>query len=204
MANQISSQTWKVAAFLAIAGALLNGAANSVVAAWLAHTYIAYQTKKAALSEISMMAQERRVRAGLVASALERNAELEEVKERRRSYDESYVNWNKSLHINLMWVRDILETDEYTFLERQVEQKLTKVMREIDACLTRAYDERSAGKDPKGILAECKMPSMLEKNRECAYYLVEELRRIARVSFLPWSSSRIDDAARQKIETECG
>src|SRR5262249_13969128 len=101
-----------------------------------------------------------------------RNVEIEEIKERKLRYEEAYVKWNTHQYEDLIRVRDILETKEYTFLEETMEKKLTKIMREIDDCLTRAYDARKSGGNSETILMECGMKRLLAKNRECGYVLM--------------------------------
>src|SRR5688572_24814824 len=67
----------------ALASAVINGIITASVGAWLAQTYSTYQARRAAIETIAHLVYERRTRAGMVASAIRRNAEIDEVRHRK-------------------------------------------------------------------------------------------------------------------------
>lgn len=206
MSASVGSQTWKVAAIIAIVGALLSGAINGAVVGAIAAWYSVEQSRKEAVHALSTFVYERRARAELLASSLRRRADLEELRERKRQYDEVYVNWNKNLQANLFRIRDVLQSHEYSFFEQQTEFRLTAIFRDIDRCLTEAYDARIAASDPIATLDRCDMKRQLQKSIDCGYAIGDELYRIARVPFLSWLSvgSRSFQQAREEIVSKCG
>ena len=65
---------------------------------------------------------ERRARGGMVVSSLRRNAELEELRYRKRAYDEVFVEWNKRIQNNVLQIREVIGVAESTMLERQMQE----------------------------------------------------------------------------------
>ena len=99
------------------------------------------EARKQAVQNFSRYVYERRARAEMLASALGRGANLDEVKDRKKLYDEAYVSWNANNQSNLLLIREVLGASEYTYIERVVEVSLVgKIFRPLDGCLTRAYD----------------------------------------------------------------
>jgi len=198
--------TLRAAIIVAVIGAFLNGVVTGVVGSWIAQRYSNEQTRKEAVHALSTHIYERRATAELVASSLRRGADLDELRERKRRYDEAYLNWNKNLLANLLRIRDVLATDVYSFFEQQTEFRLTAILKEIDACLTAAYDARLAGKEPGPLLDGCQMRSRLQESLDCGYAISNELYRIARVSIVPfWTmSSRSPEEAQREVIAKCG
>ena len=87
-------------------------------------------------------------------------------------------------------MREVLVAQEYSYFEQQIEYRLVKVLRQIDGCLTAAYDARIAGQDGKTILRNCQMTNKLQVALDCGYAITDELYKVARVSFLPWQQGQ--------------
>ena len=85
----------------ALASAAINGVITATVGAWLAQTYATYQSRRQSIENIAHLVYERRTRAGMVASAIRRGAEMDEVRHRKQAYDEVYVDWNKNVSLRL-------------------------------------------------------------------------------------------------------
>jgi len=79
------------------------------------------ESRKTAVQNLSRLIYERRVRAEMLASSFLRDAQQDEIKERKRLYDEVLVRWNVNTHANLFLVREVLKTGEYSLIERTVE-----------------------------------------------------------------------------------
>jgi len=133
----------------AILSAIVNGLVTASVGAWLAQTYASYQRKSVAVQGLADLVYERRTRAGMVMWAIKRNAEIEELRYRKRAYDEAFVNWNKRVQYNIFMIRDISGQGGVTRLETQFQELLVPALSDIDACLTKAYDVRVSGGDGK-------------------------------------------------------
>src|SRR5690242_7285662 len=119
----------------ALASAVLNGIITACVGAWLGQTYAKYQSRKQSIEALVHLIYERRTRAGMVASALRRGADIEEDRYRKRAYDETYVDWNKNVMQNIFAIREI--TGEYmiSVLEKSYEDGLVAAMSDVDRCL---------------------------------------------------------------------
>jgi hypothetical protein len=171
----------------AILSAIINGLVTAGVGAWLAQTYAAYQKKTAAIQTISDLVYERRARAGMVVYAVRRNAELDELRYRKRAYDEAFVAWNKKVQHNIFMIRDISGQPGVTKLETQFQDMLVAALADTDRCLTKAYDARIKGEDGTPILEACKMAELHQFTLDCAATVTNELDRLTRLSFLPFS-----------------
>ncbi len=144
------------------------------------------QTRQAAVVNLSRFIYERRARAELLASGLRRHAEnpsaesKREILERKRQYDDAYFTWNASHQANLLLVRQILGSDEYSEFESMVEFRLVKqTFTPLDRCLTGAYDAAIRGRDARPILSGCKASELLQHALDCGYALTDELFRLS-------------------------
>ncbi len=64
---------------------MINGLVTASVGAWLAQKYSAAQTRRQSINAISALYYDRRIKAGMVVSAIRRNADLDELRYRKRS-----------------------------------------------------------------------------------------------------------------------
>lgn len=183
----------------AIASAVLNGIITASVGAWLGQTYAKYQARKQSIEDLVHLVYERRTRAGLVASALRRGADLDEVRYRKRTYDEAYVGWNKNVMQNIFAIREVTGEHMISNLETYYENGLVAGMAEVDRCLTKAYDVRIGNGDPKPVLESCRMAEHHQFVLDCGATFTNELYKLTRLSFIPFWS-RVDDSGRAAAE----
>lgn len=139
-----------------------------------------------AVQEFSRFIYERHSRSTLLLSALRRHTQCpvpeskQEVVERKRLYDEAYFNWNTHLQANLLLVRQILGSSEYSKFEAIVELQLVKEMfTPIDTCLTEAYDLTIRGGNPDSVLADCKASELIQRALNCGYAITDELFKLS-------------------------
>lgn len=189
----------------ALLSAIINGLVTAGVGAWLAQTYAAYQKKTTAIQMISDLVYERRTRAGMVVWAIKRNAEPDELRYRKRAYDEAFVSWNTKVQRNIFMIRDISGQKGVTRLETQFQELLVPGLTATDHCLTKAYDARLAGADPLPILDGCDMTGLHQFTLDCAATFTDELDRLTRLSFLPWGGRTEVDrkAAEGRVDKYC-
>jgi hypothetical protein len=180
----------------ALVSAGINGIITASVGAWLGQTYAKYQARKDSIETLVHLVYERRTRAGMVASSLRRGADLEEVKFRKRAYDEAYVDWNKSIMQNVFVIREV--TGEYFLskLEGHFQDGLVAAMADVDRCLTKAYDARIAEQDPKPILVQCRMPEMHQFVLDCGATFTNEVYKLTKLSFIPFQAQLSEGPAR--------
>jgi hypothetical protein len=133
-----------------------------------------------AIQNFSKAIYERRARAELLSSSIIRNVSIEEIKYRKRLYDEAYFNWNANHQSNLLLVRKVLGNKEYSEFESMIEFHLvTKIFAPLDRCLTKAYDFRiQEGKSGKAIYRNCKGKVLLQQALDCGYALTDELYKL--------------------------
>jgi hypothetical protein len=138
------------------------------------------ESKKNAVQDLSRLIYERRARADMLASSFLRGAQLDEIKERKKLYDEVLVRWNVNTHTNLFLIREVLKTDEYSSIERTVEITLVvKIFRPLDICLTKAYDAAVAGNPVSNIVQDCQVRDLLQSAQDCGYAVADELYKLA-------------------------
>jgi hypothetical protein len=158
--------------------------------------------RRQAVQTFSRFIYERRVRAEMLWSSLHRRAALEEVRERKRLYDEAFVAWNSNLQANHFLVREVLEASDYSEFEGAVESRLVfKIFRPLDHCLTRAYDARIAGADPLRVLEECNATSLIQQALDCGWALTNELYKLGAVTRDTRAGKQ--EGARREVEQRC-
>ena len=196
--------TRQIIAF-AILSAIINGMVTAGVGTWLAQSYASYQKKAAAVQNLADLVYERRTRAGMVMWAIRRNGELDELRYRKRAYDEAFVAWNKKVQYNIFMIRDISGERGVTRLETQFQEMLVPALSELDSCLTKAYDARIAGGDGKPLLDACRMTELYQFTLDCAATFTNEMDRLTRFSFLPFSgpSKELLKATEARVDKGC-
>lgn len=189
----------------ALVSAVINGIVTATIGAWLAQTYTTQQNQRKVVESISHLVYERRTRAGMVASALRRNAELDEVRYRKRAYDESYVDWNKNVLLNLVAIREVMGEVALPKLEGEFQDQLVAAMSDVDRCLTKAYDARIGGQDPLPLLDACRMSGLHQFVLDCAATFTNELHKVTPLSFVPFYSglTKVRELAEQRIQRAC-
>lgn len=176
----------------ALASAVLNGIVTACVGTWLAQTYATQQTRRKSVETLANLIYERRTRAGMVVSSMRRNAPVNEIQFRKRAYDEAYVDWNKNILLNLFVIREVGGALKFTALEKSFEDDLVATMADIDRCLTKAYDRKLAGEDVMPILDACRMAQMHQFVLDCGATFTDELYKLTRLSFSPFSNARTE------------
>lgn len=149
---------------------------------------------------------ERRTRAGMVASALRRGADLDEVRYRKRAYDETYVDWNKNVMQNIFAIREVTGEHMISGLEKYYEDGLVAAMSDVDRCLTKAYDTRMANGDAKAELEKCHMAENHQFVLDCGATFTNELYKLTKLSFLPVQSgtgSEGRETSERRVKSAC-
>jgi len=176
----------------ALISAVLNGVVTACVGTWLAQTYATQQSRRKSVEALAHLIYERRTRAGMVVSAMRRNAALDEMQYRKRAYDEAYVDWNKNILLNLFVIREVGGELKFATLERMFEDELVAAMADVDRCLTKAYDRKLAGEDVIAVLDVCRMGQMHQFILDCGATFTDELYKLTRLSFVPFSNARAE------------
>lgn len=189
----------------ALFSAALNGLITASVGAWLGQTYAKYQARRQSIESLVHLVYERRTRAGMVASALRRGADLDEVRFRKRAYDEAYVDWNKAIMQNVFAIREVTGEFFLSKLEGHFQDGLVAAMADVDRCLTKAYDARIKDADPKPILEACRMSAMHQFVLDCGATFTNEIYKLTKLSFLPFQNavSEGPEVAERRIATAC-
>ncbi len=189
----------------ALVSAAINGVVTASVGAWLAQTYAAYQSRRVSVQNISDLIYERRARAGMVVSAIRRNADTDEVRYRKRAYDEVFVEWNKRIQQNVFQIRELVGERDISEAEKEFQDLIVRPLSHIDTCLTKSYDLRLANADALTVLTDCEMPVLHQMVLDCASAFTNELYKLTRLSFSPFGSARADFHAkgRKLIQAAC-
>jgi hypothetical protein len=161
------------------------------------------QTRQAAVGGLSKYIYERRVRGEMLLSGLRRHANAptvesrNEVFERKRQYDDAYVNWNTNHQANLLLIRQVLGSNTYSDFEGLLEFRLvSQVFAPLDKCLTEAYDAAARGQDPRPILKACRATEMVQRSLDCGYAITDELFRLSSPTGNPQESKSV-------VESRC-
>jgi hypothetical protein len=188
----------------ALASAVVNGLVTASVGAWLAQKYAVAQGRQHAIQSLSSLFYERRTKAGMVVSSIRRGADLDEMRHRKRSYDEAYVDWNKNIRLNLFAIREAMGQRAFSSLEQDFENQLVAPLAEMDACLTRAYDLKIAGRDAVQQLETCQMATLYQLTLDCGATFTNELYKLTSVRLLPFTGPTVGDQVLAKARIDHG
>ncbi len=197
--------TRKQIIMFALLSAALNGIITASVGAWLGQTYARYQARRQSIDSIVQLVYERRTRAGMVASALRRGADVEEIRFRKRAYDEAYVAWNTSIMRNIFAIREVTGEHMISSLEGYFQDHLVASLADIDRCLTKAYDARLSNGDAKAILDDCRMSKEHQFVLDCGATFTNELYKLSKLSFIPLAKTSTEgrEISERRIATSC-
>lgn len=163
------------------------------------------EARLATLQEFARLIYYRLTRAQMLFSSLRRAAPIEELKERKKLYDDAFVEWGAKLQSNLFLIRSVMELQGYSDFESHVEFRLVPIMREIDASLTTAYDDRLKGHDTKDTLKKCGITDSMQIAIDCSYAITDGLFQLA-APIEPLSREEAESrrsAANQEITNKC-
>jgi hypothetical protein len=183
---------------------VLSGVLGTLFSNWISgrqseieQLRLAAESRKAAVQNLSRYVYERRARAEMLASSFRRGASKDEIRERKKSYDETYVKWNSNHQANLFLVRDVLQEDQYSYFEQVVEFLLVgQIFAPLDRCLTLAYDAALRDDDPNAILNSCEVGKLLQQALDCGYAITDELYKLS-------GGSTNQTAAAREISSRC-
>ena len=65
-------------------------------------------------------------------------------------------------------------------------------MADVDRCLTKAYDRKLAGEEVTPILDACRMPQLHQFILDCGATFTDELYKLTRLSFVPFSNAKAE------------
>ncbi|MEZ5899155.1 MAG: hypothetical protein R3D51_06630 [Hyphomicrobiaceae bacterium] len=190
----------------ALFSAVLNGVITASVGAWLGQAYAKYQARRQSIETLVHLVYERRTRSGLVASAIRRGADIDELRYRKRAYDEAYVDWNKNVMQNIFAIREVTGEHMISGLEKYYEDGLVAAMANVDRCLTKAYDVRIAQGDGAAELTRCDYNTMHQLVLDCGATFTNELYKMTKLSFLPYSertSKEGREISEMRIKAAC-
>jgi hypothetical protein len=138
-----------------------------------------FENGTVAAQDFARTVYRRYTRATMLYSAFLRDAELEEIRQRKKDYDDAYADWGTNLQSNLFVIRKLTGKIEYSTLESPVENALVPAFTRIDSCLTSAYDARLHLQPAIPILRACDMTGQLKRTLNLSYDVTEELFQAA-------------------------
>ena len=117
------------------------------------------------VNAITEILYERRIRARFVQRSVSRHAPIEELKDRKKAYDDVVIKYNTELQSNSFRVRQVFNGGNYKYLQYILITTITNLFSALDDCTTSAYDaaiSSDAAKRPSAamIIADCKQGSM--------------------------------------------
>jgi hypothetical protein len=145
-----------------------------------------YEANYKAIQDISHLIYYRYARAEMLKSSIVRQAPNDELRQRKRDYDEALVEWITNLDSTLLLMRRVSGDQRYGALQTLVADELTERLDRIDQCLTDAYDARIAGDitptpDLLRRIGECKnLDDNLERVLTLNGHIVDDLSALAR------------------------
>jgi len=134
-----------------------------------------YEAGVASIQSFSRAVYSRHTRAMMLASSLRRDVDLEEIKRRKLEYDQAFVDWGTEQQANLLAIRKLSQASRFSKFEADVEFELVPVLRELDSCLTEAYDLRLGGGAPDSVLDSCDISNLLQRALDEGYSITNGL-----------------------------
>ena len=189
----------------ALLTAAFNGIVTASIGGWLAQTYADHNSRRQYVQNIADLIYERHTRARMVLSSIRRGADFEEVRYRKRTYDEVFVEWNKKIQNNVLPIRQAMGAADASELEFLMQTLLVPALGELDVCTTKVYDLRLSGQEHAVLLAQCQRQELSQFILECGSGITDELYRFTQLRFLPFGGPGAGAVAgaRTRIRDAC-
>jgi hypothetical protein len=158
--------------------------------------------RKKALVSFTRLVYERRTRSAMLVSALRANRPFNEVADKKRLYDGTFVEWNTSLQANLWQIRDMVSAADYSVFENDVESLLVERLKAVDICVSDAYDRYLQKHNVTASFIQCKMDALLQSTLDCGYAITNELYKLLAANAT--IDSRKATEANRAITRSCG
>jgi hypothetical protein len=201
----------------------LTGIAATLFSKWLDELSKAHELEIAAqrraiesVADVTNLLYERRMRASMLASAISRGADVTEIRDRKKLYDDVFVRYNATLQSNMFRIREIFHTSDYTRFESLLEGPVHVLFAMDDACLTASYDaaiskDAMTNKTAKDTLSKCPSDAQVPLSiktihqtlLDCEYAYTDALYRIVRSSESSKRLAMFTDASVGYIEGQC-
>ncbi|MEL6266808.1 MAG: hypothetical protein AAFR52_14380 [Pseudomonadota bacterium] len=177
-------------AFIALLSFVLSGVIASLIGYGLALRAEADRAAEAdrrlriaAARGFAELIGERRTRAALVASALRRRADTDELRHRKRAYDEAYLRWNVRIQSAMLQVRELVDAPDYSRIETVIEERLVvRLLSPADACLTDGYDAAIAGRGGAAAWDGCEGDRLRRQTRICGVAITDAIHALSRAT----------------------
>lgn len=176
--------------FIALLSFVLSGVIASLIGYGLALRAEADRAAEAdrrlriaAARDFAELIGERRTRAALVASALRRRADTDELRHRKRAYDEAYLRWNVRIQSAMLQVRELVDAPDYSRIETVIEERLVvRLLSPADACLTDGYDAAIAGRGGAAAWDGCEGDRLRRQTRICGVAITDAIHALSRAT----------------------
>lgn len=160
--------------------------------------------KKQAIIKFLKINEERRVRGELALNALRSNANADEVKTAKSSYEKAYVTWSIERPATLLLFREILSPENYQLIKSKFEESLVeKIFNPIRHCLSESFEH---GNDKAAInktLQKCQVDELLERSGTCSLALAAAVSDLAEAGS-DWTSPENMAELRKEVQDSIG
>jgi hypothetical protein len=209
---------------LTLLGFLLTGVAATAFSKWLdnlskTREFEAASLQRAtdSLKSVTEILYERRIRARYVQSSIRRNASIDELKDRKKAYDDIVIRYNTELQSNSFRIREMFRGDNYGIFHKFLLVDITNLFRRLDDCATSAYDAATSSNENKRgtavtILTNCyqddaqrniSFDALEDALGYCTYAYADALFTIVQnAQGVPYSAE-ISDEDKYEIQQKC-
>jgi len=111
----------------------------------------------------------------MLEAALHRRANVDELKDRKRLYDESFLAWGENLQANMLMIRQAMGSVRFSSFEGYVQNSYIPIVRPYDSCVTRAYDLALREENPEVAFTNCKIRVLRKALLDCSYAITSGL-----------------------------
>ena len=196
------------------AGFLLTG----VIGTWLTNYYMeeraqaqrestANQRRHEVLQVLVQIFADRNVRAELLVNGIMQQSATKDLAELKKHYDDSYMNWQKSLPALALIIRDLVPPHDakqvFQGLDTRMVQRIWKPLR---SCIMTAYNASIAGKEARKILQNCEASELVARSGTCGNAIIDvlfELLPNSRKSLTEHESRNILKDAQKSLDSKC-
>ncbi len=191
---------------------------TGVVGTWLTNHYMeeraqaqlertANQRRHEALQVLVQIFADRNVRAELLVNGIMQQSAKKDLAELKKHYDDSYMNWQKSLPALTLIIRDLIPPDDAEQVFQGLDQRMVqRIWKPLRSCIMDAYNASIAGKKARKILQSCEAPELIARSGTCGGAIVDvlfELLPNSHKSVAEHESRNILKDARKSLDAKC-
>ncbi len=163
----------------------------------------AFDERINAIEQFSRLVYRRYTIASMLESAFHRYTPLEEMRSRKATYDEIFLEWGSEFQAQMLGIRQVMSAVRFSEFESHVQFGLVPLLRGHDQCMTTAYNRLLRNSFDRQEMIDCGVRDLRKNALNCSYAITSGLFIVVNDLQDGSEHSNLPQIVRDNIETGC-